>query len=358
MIDNPDAFEDIVGENSQLNFLFFEKNIDDYGSTIFEFVDNTDDFIVIAERESLINLDDYTDQQLIYFWDVNEDRVKRVNKTTNTLDLQSQYKAVYGSSNLSFQYVHNASEDRRIDPSVSNIIDVYLLPRAYDTQFRNFLKGIVSRPNLPTSDELRIQFGGTLNSIKALSDDIVYHPVRYKVLFGSSAEESLQARFLVVKNNEQSVNDNDLKVRIINAIDEFFDINNWDFGDRFYVSEMNTYIFNSVAPDISNFTIVSRQAGTQFGNLFEIQSNPDEIFVSGATVNDIEIVTSINSNVIGNSQTITSGSTTAQTTSTASSTAVTTSSGTTIVSSTSNSVSSSGSSSSSSSSSPTGGSSY
>lgn len=358
VIDNPDAFEDIVGENSQLNFLFFEKNIDDYGSTIFEFVDNTDDFIVIAERESLINLDDYTDQQLIYFWDVNEDRVKRVNKTTNTLDLQSQYKAVYGSSNLSFQYVHNASEDRRIDPSVSNIIDVYLLPRAYDTQFRNFLKGIVSRPNLPTSDELRIQFGGTLNSIKALSDDIVYHPVRYKVLFGSSAEESLQARFLVVKNNEQSVNDNDLKVRIINAIDEFFDINNWDFGDRFYVSEMNTYIFNSVAPDISNFTIVSRQAGTQFGNLFEIQSNPDEIFVSGATVNDIEIVTSINSNVIGNSQTITSGSTTAQTTSTASSTAVTTSSGTTIVSSTSNSVSSSGSSSSSSSSSPTGGSSY
>ena len=321
VIDNPDAFEEIVGADSDLKFLFFEKTVDDYGSTVFEFVDNSADFILVRERESLVTLSDFDDGQLVYFRDPNEDRVKQVNLTTNTLDLKSQYKAVYGRSALKFQYIHNASEERRIDPSVSNIIDIFLLTRTYDTAFRNFLKGIGSRPDLPTSDDLRIEFGGTLNRIKSISDDVVYHPVRYKVLFGSTAEESLQARFLVVKNTERTVNDNDLKVRIVNAINQFFDINNWDFGDRFYVSELNTYIFNTVAPDISNFTVVSRQSGSLFGSLFEIQSGPDEIFVSGATVNDIEIVTSINNTTIGNTTVITNGSTSTTNSTTATSVA-------------------------------------
>jgi hypothetical protein len=39
--------------------------------------------------------------------------------------------------------------------------------------------------------------------------------------------------------------------------------------------------------------LVPRQSGQEFASLFEIQSQPDEIFISGATVDDIEIVTSI-----------------------------------------------------------------
>ena len=35
------------------------------------------------------------------------------------------------------------------------------------------------------------------------------------MLFGSNADESLQATFKVVKNTENVVNDNDVKVRII-----------------------------------------------------------------------------------------------------------------------------------------------
>lgn len=328
VVDNPEAFEEIVGIDSDLKFLFFEKTVDEYGSTVFNFVDNSEDFILVRERESLVSLTDFDDGQLVYFWDPNEDRVKQVNLTTNTFDLKTQYKAVYGRSGLKFQYIHNASEERRIDPSVSNIIDIYLLTRTYDTEFRNFLRGISPRPQLPTSDDLRIEFGGSLNRIKSISDDIVYHPVRYKVLFGSTAEESLQARFLVVKNTDRTVNDSDLKVRIVNAINEFFNINNWDFGDRFYVSELNTYIFNTVAPDISNFTVVSRQSGSLFGSLFEIQSGPDEIFVSGATVDDIEIVTSINNTTIGNTPVVLTGSTTTTTSGTVSNTSSSTSSST------------------------------
>ena len=76
-------------------------------------------------------------------------------------------------------------------------------------------------------------------------------------------------------------------------MNQFFDVNNWDFGDRFYLSELTTYILNVVSPDISNIVILPRQTSQAFGSLFEIQSKPDEIFVSGATVDDIEIVSSI-----------------------------------------------------------------
>ena len=50
-----------------------------------------------------------------------------------------------------------------------------------------------------------------------------------------------------------------------------------------------------MSPDISNIVIIPRQPTQAFGSLFEIQSSADEIFVSGATVDDIAIVQSISS---------------------------------------------------------------
>jgi hypothetical protein len=295
IIDNPESFEQVVGPDSKLNFLFFREQTDSLGYIIKEFVDNSNGQILIIQRESLVNINNYNDGQLIYFYGVDENVVKRVNRTTNTLVIESSYVANIGRSNIKFQYVHIADSDRRIDPSSSNIIDVYLLTRSYDRDFRNWLSGaIFTKPEPPNSDSLRIGFGSQLNLIKSLSDEIIYHPVSYRVLFGPTADLKLRAKFKVVKNPNKSINDNDLKVRIINAINEFFDVNNWDFGDRFYLSELVTYIINQVSPDISNMTIVPRQPNQSFGSLFEIQSDVDEIFVSGATVDDIEIVTSIN----------------------------------------------------------------
>jgi hypothetical protein len=296
VIDNPEAFEQIVGEDTELNYLFFQEIVDGSGYTTFQLVDNSDNHIIIVQKESLVNINEYADGDLIYFYDANEDRVKRVNKATNTLVLESSYKGNIGRSNLKFQY---ASVDRRIDPSSSNIIDVYLLPRSYDDSYRIFLAGgTTTEPEAPNSESLRTTYGGNLNNIKSISDEIIYHPVRYKVLFGATADSKLQAQFKVVKNPNKSINDNDLKVRIVGAINEFFDINNWDFGDRFYLSELSTYVLNSVSPDLSNFVILPRQTTQAFGSLFEIQSGPDEIFVSGATVDDVEIVSAITANEV------------------------------------------------------------
>lgn len=297
VIDNPESFEQIVGTDQSLNFLFFQETTDQYGTKIYQLVDNSNDLILIREKESTIDFNDtvtYPDGQLIYFYDSSENIIKRVDRTTNTLVIESSYKANVGRRNLKFHYIHNASVDRRIDPSSSNIIDLYLLTRSYDEAYRIWLAGGSNQePEAPSSDNLKTAFGENLSAIKSISDEIIYQPVRYKVLFGSKAEEKLQAIFKVVKNPTQSVNDNDLKVRIINAINEFFDINNWDFGDRFYMSELVTYILNSTAPDLSNIVIVPKQETQVFGSLFEIQSRPDEILISGATVDDIEIVTAI-----------------------------------------------------------------
>ena len=293
VIDNPDSFEQIVGQDLDLKYLFFYKTTDVSGYTTYSYVDNSNDTILIRQTESNIIISDYDNGQLIYFYASDENRIKRVDLGTNTLIIESDYKAVIGRADLKFQYIHNANIDRRIDPSVSNIMDIFLLTRTYDTEFRKYISGAIPQPEVPTSDALRIAFGTQLNLIKSISDELIYHPVNYKILFGSTADPKLQAQFKVVKNSYKTINDNDLKVRIVTAINSFFDINNWDFGDRFYLGELITYITNEVAPDVSNLVIVPRQPDQAFGSLFEIQSQPEEIFISGATVDDIVIVTAI-----------------------------------------------------------------
>lgn len=294
VIDNPDAFVEIVGEDTDLKFLFFKEVSDPSGNISFELVDETVEPVFVVQREAQVSVNDYTNGQLIYFYDSNENRIKRVNRTTNTLVLEPTYKANFGRKDIKFQYIHNASEDRRIDPSSSNIIDVYLLTRNYDVSFRNYVLGNTTVfPEAPSIDTLRIEFGSKLNSIKSISDEIIYHPVRYKVLFGSTAEEKLQATFKIVKNPNKTINDNDLKVRIVSAINDFFDVNNWDFGDKFYLSELTTFIINSVSPDVSNLVVTPKQPTQELDSLFEIQSRADEIFISGAKVDDIEIVSTI-----------------------------------------------------------------
>jgi len=299
VIDNPEAFELIAGTDLDLKYIFFLKEIDSYGDITYTYIDNPNESIIkIRLSQDSVSIDDFNDGDLVYFYVSSENRIVKVNKTTNTYDIQTQYKAVIGRSGIKFQYIHNANVDRRIDPSVSNIIDVYLLTRSYDTEFRKYLKGAVTEPTPPTSESLRISYGSTLDLIKTISDEVIYYPVNYKVLFGSTADTTLQAQFKVVKNPNKSINDNDLKVRIISAIDSFFDVSNWDFGDKFYLGELITYVTNEVAPDVSNLVIVPRQSNQVFGSLFEIQCGAEEIFVSGATVDDVVVVTSITSSEI------------------------------------------------------------
>ncbi len=330
VVDNPELFdiyvEPTVSESSK--FVFFEKytsydNIErfrPYAATNF----------VVTENEADINLNttSYTDNQLFYFYDSAEDVIKKYSSTTNTLSTTTDYQARRGRSSISFQYKHNAGQETRIDPSVSNIVDVYLLERTYDNLFRIWLQDGGTKPSASTSDQLRISYSGTLNPLKSLSDQVIYHPVKYKILFGTNADEELQATFKVVKNTNVKTTDAIIKTRVIQAINEFFALDNWDFGDSFYFTELAAYVHNQLAPDLLTVVIVPNQSGQVFGSLFQINSAADEIFISGATVSDVSIITALGANQLEASGTVvTSTSTTTTNTTTGSAVSGSTTSG-------------------------------
>ena len=92
-------------------------------------------------------------------------------------------------------------------------------------------------------------------------------------------------KFLIQNTN---VTDAVIKTRVIAAINEFFALDNWDFGDAFYFTELAAYVHNQLAPDLLTAVIVPNQSGQTFGSLFQINSAADEIFISGATVDDYD----------------------------------------------------------------------
>jgi hypothetical protein len=158
---------------------------------------------VVTQNESSITLPgSYTNGQLFYFYDSAENVIKQYNSSTVALTTTTNYIARAGRSAINFQYKHHAGQDTRIDPSVSNIVDIYMLERSYDDRFRTWLREGGTKPTASTSDQLRISYSGYLNPLKGLSDQIVYHPVKYKILFGSKADEAFKPHLKWLKMHQ------------------------------------------------------------------------------------------------------------------------------------------------------------
>jgi len=198
-----------------------------------------------------------------------------------------------GVDNLKFEWEHIAADNQVVDPSFTNIIDVFALSKTYDTQYKNYLKGTVAEEPLPpTSYQLGTQFSGVIDK-KAISDTIVYKPVKYKPLFGSLAEPHLRARFRIIKLFGATITDSDLKSKVVTAIDDFFDSSNWDFGETFYFTELAAYVHKQLPGLLSSFVIVPQSSGSVFGDMFEYKPNTDELIIPDINVNDIDIITNI-----------------------------------------------------------------
>jgi hypothetical protein len=187
-------------------------------------------------------------------------------------------------------------------------MDIYVLTTGYDNAIRSWLLGNLStEPLTPTSYELEENYSNYLEPIKAISDEIIFHSVKYKILFGSNAPTSLQAKFKAVKNANMPTTDNELKTKILAAINDFFALENWEFGQTFYFSELSTYVMNLLSPSITNFIITPKSVGS-FGSLYEIACLSNEIFISSATVADIEIIDAITASQIKSVSTIVTSS--------------------------------------------------
>ena len=226
-------------------------------------------------------------------------------------ELKKSFKVYIGRDNIKFQYKHNAPNNKRIDPSPSNIVDLYLLTQAYSNAYTEWLVDTtesLTKPDEPTSESLRTSFM-SMESDKAISDSIIYHSAKFKPLFGAKADTSLQATFKVVKNTDVGVSDSEVKSKLVEAINVYFNINNWDFGDTFYFSELGAWLHNEMSTLINSVIIVPKSSEQTFGSLFQIKSNFDEILVSGATVDDVEIIDSITASKIQASGIVNNGST-------------------------------------------------
>ena len=293
-IDNPDAFTEIVAPTSTNSvtgfydkFVYFEISSDGNRYSLL-----SDQSLITAYPDETTVPGIPTDGQLFYFYDT--DTIKKYDASSGSMLLNTAYFAKSGRSKIKFHYMHNSGDERRIDPSKSNIIDIYVLTSDYDTSFRNFLQsGNTTAPLAPTSQSLENNFAAALEPIKSISDTMVFHSASYKVLFGTQATSNLQATFKAVRNSTRITSDNDLKTRILTAINNFFSIDNWTFGQSFNFTELSTYVLNQLTPDILNFIIVPKNPNLPFGSLFEIACQSNEILVSGATANDIEIIDAV-----------------------------------------------------------------
>lgn len=191
-----------------------------------------------------------------------------------------------------FQWTHYSSDGAdRIDPSISTIMDMYVLTNTYDNAVRRWLRngGVLSEyPKPPTSEEIRnnIRF---IERNKSTSDQVIYIPAEYKLLFGVNARPEHQAEFKIIKMNGATLTDNEIKSRTIDAINEYFDIDNWDFGESFYFTELAAHIHNRLSGHVASVVVVPKFQSSTFGDLFQIKCEPNELFLSTATVNDVVI---------------------------------------------------------------------
>jgi hypothetical protein len=295
IVDDADLFEEIIAPtvNVKSKYVIFQKITSVDGVEDFNYLNNNNNTVIILNTKAELRpFSEYKDGQVFYY--IDTDVFEVLNQTTLRLSISADYKARLGRNNLKFRYYHAASAEARIDPSASNIIDMYILDRSYDVNYRLWLlENSITQPLPPSSDELFISYASELNKIKSLTDEIIYHPVKYKVLFGNKATDDLQATFKVVKNKDKVLNDNEIKTRIVTAINQFFALENWDFGEPFYFSELANYVMYQLAPDLSTFIIVPKQEDQSFGSLYEIKAEADEIFISGASVDDIQVIDAV-----------------------------------------------------------------
>jgi hypothetical protein len=294
--DDPDLFSVLVAPtvNVKNKYVYFIASSDP--SSFLQY-DPIDQSLIVSEYAtlSLIQLSVTLYPIGTVFYATSEDKFYSYDGIL--LTQVTNYIARSGRQDLQFQYRHNSPNNRRIDPSPNNLIDFYILTKSYSNDYFAYItdtSGKLIEPTAPTIDELKTEFG-SIEEYKTISDSIIYNPAVFKPLFGSKANPSLRANFKVIKNPNITVSDNEIKSQVIAAINTYFDINNWDFGETFYFSELSAYLHTSLIPNVSSIIIVPTDVDSQFGTLYQINADPNEILISSATVDNVQIIPAITS---------------------------------------------------------------
>ncbi len=301
--DDPDLFLELVDPsvNPENKNVYFIESVDQYNFLRYDPVDQTQIVGTFQTKTDILNNISLYAAGTIFYASLGDAAVPAENgptfyqSTGSSLTVVSNYIARVGRQNLKFQYKHNAPNNRRIDPSPNNLIDFYILTKTYSNDYFAYLSDTsnkVSKPTAPSIAELKTEFG-SIEALKTISDSIIYNPAVFKPLFGNKADAALRATFKVIKNPNLTISDNEVKSQVIAAINTYFDINNWDFGETFYFSELSAYLHTALVPYVSSIIIVPSNTDSRFGTLYQINADPDEILVSAATVDNVQIIPAI-----------------------------------------------------------------
>lgn len=308
--DYPLAFDDIVESDS---YIFFkETSTEDglvYESVVsdIEILNNNSNNIIknkiyyCVRNVALLDYDNSLVEYVAgnFYMGVPDEDGIRMNRAELLEGDTALYRAKKGRSfnndePLYFEWKHYASTDERINPAITNLMSSYILTREYDNQVRSWMRNnghIEDFPAPPSSNLIRNMLL-SVEDYKTISDQIIYIPANYKLLFGSNAPIEYQASFKVIRSPSTMITDNEIKSNIINAINSFFEIDKWEFGEGFYFSDLSTYIHNAMKGSISSIVIVPKNPNGRFGDLYEVTPRPNELFLSTAKVEDVEIVRS------------------------------------------------------------------
>jgi len=292
--DDPDLFLNFVAPsvNPENKFVYFKQSTSETSFLQYDPILRVE--VVSSyttETEILNNITLYANGTIFYA--TSEDKFYQ--SSNSTLTLLTNYIARIGRESVSFQYTHNSPNNRRIDPSPNNIIDLYLLTKSYSDEYSAYITdstNTLTEPVAPTSDDLRTDYS-TIENFKTISDSLIYNAATFKPLFGSKADPALRATFKVVKNPNVNISDNEVKSLVISSINEYFNINNWEFGETFYFSELSAYLHSELTPNVSSIIIVPDTGTNSFGTLYQINAEANEILTSAATVSDVQIISAI-----------------------------------------------------------------
>lgn len=303
LIVSPDFFQTITGyvtgsANTGI-YVFFELVEDAINLSRYQIVPTSDVVQYQTKTQIEVSKYDYPLGQLFYAYGENKFWKSVQDNTVNTpfyvLVEQPQYSIQYGRQGLQFQYRHNSNNTTRIDPATTNIIDLYVVTQSYYTQYQNYIQdttNTVPMPPRPTINELSQEYG-QLNNYKMLSDSVVLNSVIFKPLFGPKADPNLRATIKVIKSSSTNASNSEIRSSVLTAMNTYFDINNWNFGDTFYFSELSAYLHDQLGELISSAVLVPNDPNMKFGDLYEIKCSPYEIFVNAATADDVVVIAAL-----------------------------------------------------------------
>lgn len=230
------------------------------------------------------------------YWEIASTTVETLDMMMR--DVTMEYMRLRGRYPFNFMWMHRTPNHHLVDPAAMNIIDTYIVTRGYYTSLRRWLDGYLpNKPTEPTPIDLKTSYSYMVDN-KMISDSLILHSGRFKILFGSHAPVELQAKFKIIRSPSSTLTDNQIKLEAIAAINDFFDITKWEFGETFYFTELAAVIHAALPVDIESVVLVPLYSTNFFGDLFQVHSKEDELFISDVTVDDIEIISAISRTAI------------------------------------------------------------